>query len=58
MLKKRAGFYAAFEGYDLDRIAAYGAAERARLLGDADIIRNRLKIEALNPPWSRALKAR
>ena len=47
MLKKRAAFHAAFEGYDLDRIAAYGAAERARLLGDASIIRNRLKVDAV-----------
>ncbi|MFQ6018822.1 MAG: DNA-3-methyladenine glycosylase I [Kiloniellaceae bacterium] len=47
MLKKRAGFRAAFEGYDIDRVAAYGAAERARLLGDAGIIRNRRKIDAV-----------
>ncbi len=47
MLKKRAGFRTAFEGYDLDRIGANGAAERARLLGDAGIIRNRLKVDAM-----------
>ena len=46
MLKKRAGFRAAFEDYDVDRVAAYGAAERARLLADAGIIRNRLKVDA------------
>ena len=47
MLKKRANFHAAYEGYDLDRVAAYGAPERARLLADAGIIRNRLKVDAV-----------
>jgi DNA-3-methyladenine glycosylase I len=47
MLKKRANFHSAFEGYDLDRVAAYGARERARLLADAGIIRNRLKVDAV-----------
>ncbi len=47
MLKKRAGFRAAFEGFEVDRVAAYGAAERARLLADAGIIRNRLKVDAV-----------
>ena len=46
MLKKRAGFRVAFEDYDVDRVAAYGAAERVRLLADAGIIRNRLKVDA------------
>ncbi len=47
MLKKRANFHAAYEGYDLDRVAAYGERERARLLADAGIIRNRLKVGAV-----------
>ena len=47
MLNKRAGFRAAFEGFEVDRVAAYGAAERARLLADAGIIRNRLKVDAV-----------
>ncbi len=47
MLKKRANFHAAYEGYDLDRVADYGEGERARLLADAGIIRNRLKIDAV-----------
>jgi DNA-3-methyladenine glycosylase I len=47
MLKKRANFHSAYEGYDLDRVAAYGAQERARLLADAGIIRNRLKVDAV-----------
>jgi len=47
MLKKRENFKAAFEGYDPARIAAYGEADRARLLADAGIIRNRLKVDAV-----------
>jgi DNA-3-methyladenine glycosylase I len=47
ILKKRPAFAAAFEGYDVDRIAAYGPAEVERLLGDPGIIRNRLKVEAV-----------
>ncbi|MHA1152420.1 MAG: DNA-3-methyladenine glycosylase I, partial [Alphaproteobacteria bacterium] len=43
----RANFHAAYQGYDLDRVAAYGERERARLLADAGIIRNRLKIDAV-----------
>ncbi|AWK85783.1 DNA-3-methyladenine glycosylase I [Azospirillum thermophilum] len=46
ILKKRAAFRAAFDGFDVDRVAAYGEAERARLLADPGIIRNRLKIDA------------
>lgn len=47
ILKKRDAFRAAFEGFDIDRVAAYGEAERARLLADAGIIRNRLKVDAV-----------
>lgn len=47
VLKKREAFRAAFEGFDVDTVAAYGRRERARLLGDAGIIRNRLKIDAV-----------
>ncbi len=46
ILKKRAGFRAAFEEFDIARVAAYGERERARLLSDAAIIRNRLKVNA------------
>jgi DNA-3-methyladenine glycosylase I len=46
ILKKRAAFQAAYHGFDIDRIAAYGEREKKRLLADAGIIRNRLKIEA------------
>jgi DNA-3-methyladenine glycosylase I len=46
VLRKRAAFKVAFEGFNVERVAGYGAAERARLLGDAAIIRNRLKVNA------------
>jgi DNA-3-methyladenine glycosylase I len=47
ILKKRDAFRRAFDGFDVDAIAAYGAAERTRLLNDAGIIRNRLKVDAV-----------
>lgn len=46
ILKKREAFRAAFDGFDVDRVAAYGEPERARLLADAGIVRNRLKVDA------------
>ena len=46
ILQKRAAFVAAYDGFDVDRVAAYGARERACLMRDAGIVRNRLKIEA------------
>ena len=45
ILNKRANFHRAFDGWDAERIAAYGPDDVARLLGDAGIIRNRLKCE-------------
>ncbi|KAA0598313.1 DNA-3-methyladenine glycosylase I [Azospirillum lipoferum] len=47
ILKKRPAFRAAFDEFDIDRVAAYGEVERARLLADAGIIRNRLKVDAV-----------
>ncbi|HWA46010.1 MAG TPA: DNA-3-methyladenine glycosylase I [Hypericibacter adhaerens] len=46
ILKKREAFKAAYAGFDVDRVAAFKARDKARLLKDAGIIRNRLKIEA------------
>ncbi len=46
ILKKREGFHAAYDGFDVDRVAEYGDADRRRLLDDAQIIRNKLKINA------------
>ena len=47
VLKKKEAFQRAFEGFELDRVAAYGEAEQVRLLADASIIRNRLKVKAV-----------
>ncbi|WP_295583365.1 DNA-3-methyladenine glycosylase I [uncultured Oscillibacter sp.] len=46
VLKKRAAFRRAFEGFDPGRVARYGEAEVQALLADEGIIRNRLKINA------------
>jgi DNA-3-methyladenine glycosylase I len=47
ILQKRANFRRAFHGFQVDVVAAYGARDRARLLADAGIIRNRLKVDAV-----------
>jgi len=46
ILKKAENFRKAYHGFDIDRIAQYGEEDRARLLADAGIIRNRLKVNA------------
>jgi DNA-3-methyladenine glycosylase I len=46
ILKKRDAFRRAFDGFDPATVAAYGNADRTRLLADSGIIRNRLKIDA------------
>jgi len=46
VLRKREHFKAAFDGFDYQKIAAYGNAEKIKLLSNSKIIRNRLKIEA------------
>lgn len=46
ILKKRDGFRACYDGFVVAKVAAYGDADVARLLGDARIIRNRLKVAA------------
>ena len=46
VLLKREHFKAAFDGFDYQKIAAYGNAEKIKLLSNSKIIRNRLKIEA------------
>lgn len=46
ILKKRDGFRAAYDGFSVHRVAAYGERDRARLLSDPGIVRNRLKIDA------------
>ncbi len=46
ILHKRAGYRRAFAGFDPRKVARFGATERARLMRDAGIVRNRLKIES------------
>ena len=46
ILKKRAAFLAAFDSFDIDVVAGYKAKDVKRLLNDAGIIRNRLKVAA------------
>ncbi len=46
ILKKEAGFRKAYSNFDIETVAAYTDADRERLLADAGIIRNRLKINA------------
>lgn len=46
ILKKRDNYRRAFDGFDAARIARYGDKQKTRLLADAGIVRNRLKIDA------------
>ncbi len=46
VLHRREGYRAAFDGFDVATVAAYGDAQRERLRADARIIRNRAKIDA------------
>jgi DNA-3-methyladenine glycosylase I len=46
ILRKRENFRRAFDGFDAEKIARYTDADRARLMADAGIVRNRLKIDA------------
>lgn len=46
ILRKREGFRRAYSGFDVDAVAAYTDQDRARLLADPGIVRNRLKVEA------------
>jgi DNA-3-methyladenine glycosylase I len=46
ILKKRENYRKAFDGFRAEQISRYGARDMKRLLGDAGIVRNRLKIAA------------
>lgn len=46
ILKKADSFRKAYDGFDIDTVANYGEIDRVRLMADASIIRNRLKINA------------
>lgn len=47
ILKKQENFRKAFDGFDIEKIASYGEADRARLMSEGGIIRNKLKIDAV-----------
>ena len=46
ILRKREAFRAAFRGFEIGTVAAFGQRDVKRLLADAGIVRNRAKIEA------------
>ncbi len=46
ILKKADNFRKAYHGFKIKKVARYGERDRARLLSDAGIIRNRLKVNA------------
>jgi DNA-3-methyladenine glycosylase I len=46
ILRKRANYQKAFAGFDPKKVARFNAARQARLLLDAGIVRNRLKIDS------------
>jgi DNA-3-methyladenine glycosylase I len=46
ILRKRENYRRAFAGFDAEKVARFGSKDVARLLKDAGIVRNRLKIEA------------
>ena len=46
VLNKRENFRKAFDGFDVEKIAAYDAVKLESLANDAGIIRNKLKIKA------------
>jgi len=46
ILRKRPAFRAAFAGFSIPAVAAFSAADAARLMADAGIVRNRMKVDA------------
>ena len=46
ILKKKDNFFKAFDDFDIDKVARYTDKKREKLVQDAGIIRNRLKIDA------------
>jgi len=46
ILKKRANYRKAFDNFDAEKMAQYGASKIAALLHDAGIVRNKLKVKA------------
>jgi DNA-3-methyladenine glycosylase I len=58
ILRKRENFRAAFAGFDVEAIAAFGSADVERCLADAGIVRHRGKIESVINNARRALELR
>jgi DNA-3-methyladenine glycosylase I len=58
ILNKREHFRSAFDGFDAERVACYGAADVKRLLADAGIVRHRGKIESTINNARRVLELR
>lgn len=46
ILRKRPAFREAFANFDPEKVAAFGDGDVARLMADAGIVRNRLKVDA------------
>jgi DNA-3-methyladenine glycosylase I len=46
ILRKRDAFRAAFAGFEIDSVAAFGKLDVRRLLADEGIVRNRAKVDA------------
>src|SRR5918997_5215447 len=46
ILRKRESFRRAFDGFAIEKVAAYSDADADRLMADAGIVRNRMKIDA------------
>jgi DNA-3-methyladenine glycosylase I len=58
ILKKADNFRRDYEGFEIEKVASYGEKDRARLLADPGIIRNRLKVNAAIENARRILELR
>lgn len=58
ILKKKQSFHAAYDNFAVERVAQYDDRDRERLLADAGIIRNRLKVNAAIENANRILALR
>lgn len=47
ILKKEANFRIAYTNFEIEKVAAYTEKDRERLLADAGIVRNKLKVNAV-----------
>ena len=58
ILRRREGYRAAYDGFDVDRVAAFSDARQAELLLDGRIIRNRAKVRAVRENARAVLRLR